>query len=92
MAKPSKGRVVEALLEHHGRTYAEELGIKLGRPTPSALFRLLCASSRFSARIDAGIAAEAAKNLKRRGWTTAEKMQGSTWEQRVNALNDAARS
>lgn len=89
MAKPSKDKVVEALLERHGRTYAEELGIKLDRPTPSALFRLLCASILFSARIDAGIATEAAKNLQRRGWTTAKKLEQSTWEQRVRALNDA---
>ena len=89
MAKPSKDKVVEALLEPHGRTYAEELGIKLDRATPSTLFRLLCASVLFSARIDAGIATEAAKNLQRRGWTTAKKLQQSTWEQRVRALNDA---
>jgi hypothetical protein len=89
MARPSKAKLAEAVLERHGRTYAEELGIKLTRPTPSALFRLLCAASLFSARIDAGIATEAAKNLKRRGWTTAEKLHGSTWEQRVKALNDA---
>ena len=89
MAKPSKGKVVAALLELHGRTYAEELGIKLERATPSPLFRLLCASILFSARIDAGIASEAAKALRRRGWTTAEKLAQSTWEQRVKALNEA---
>jgi len=89
MARPSKKRVVGALLDRHGRTYAEELGIDLRKQTPSNLFQLLCASTLFSARIDASIATEAARNLKRRGWRTAEKMADSTWRERVAALNDA---
>src|SRR5215211_6218820 len=89
MARPSKKRVVGALLDRHGRTYAEELGIDLRKQTPSSLFQLLCAATLFSARIDASIATEAARNLKRRGWRTAEKMADSTWRERVAALNDA---
>jgi len=86
---PAKKRIVAALLERHGRTYAEELGINVGKQTPSNLFQLLCASVLFSARIDAEIAAKAARNLKRRGWRTAAKLADSTWRQRVAALNDA---
>jgi endonuclease III len=89
MAKPSKKDLVRALLELHGRTYAEELRIDARKQTPSNLFQLLCASVLFSARIDASIATEAARNLKRRGWRTAQKMAESTWRQRVAALNDA---
>jgi hypothetical protein len=86
---PSKRDTVRALLELHGQTYAEELGIKLEDPPPSALFQLLCASVLYSARIDARIATQAFKNLKRRGWRSARSMAGSTWSQRVEALNDA---
>jgi hypothetical protein len=80
---------VKALLDLHGQTYAEELGIKLRRPSPSGLFRLLCAATLFSARIDAEVAAEAARNLSRRGWRTAEAMADSKWEERVDALHEA---
>jgi len=89
MAGPSKKQTVDALLERGGTAYAEELGIKLGRATPSALFRLLCAAALYSARIDSSIATEAARNLQRRGWTTAHKLCESTWNQRVKALGDA---
>jgi hypothetical protein len=85
----SKSDTARALLDRHGRTYAEELGIKLAKPSPSNLFQLLCASVLYSARIDARIATQAAKNLKRRGWRTARAMADSTWSQRVDALNDA---
>jgi hypothetical protein len=84
-----KKDVVRALLDLHGRTYAEELGIKLDKPSPSELFQLLCASVLYSARIDARIATEAFKNLKRRGWRSARSLAGSTWKQRVDALSEA---
>ena len=80
---------VAALEDLHGRTYAEELGIKLRRPSPSGLFQLLCAATLFSARIDAGIATEAARNLKRRGWRTAQALADSRWDERVEAMHEA---
>jgi hypothetical protein len=89
MGSPSKKDTVRALLDRHGRTYAEELRIDVGKATPSGLFRLLCASVLFSARIDAEIATKAARNLARRGWRTADKLADSTWRERVAALNDA---
>lgn len=85
----SKKDTVQALLDLHGRTYAEELGIELGKPSPSDLFQLLCASVLYSARIDARIATKAFKNLKREGWRSARSMARSRWEERVDALNDA---
>jgi endonuclease III len=42
-----------------------------------------------SARIGSQIAAEAARNLAKRGWRTPQKLAESTWEQRVKALNEA---
>ncbi|MGP1395692.1 MAG: hypothetical protein ACTS3R_09295 [Inquilinaceae bacterium] len=89
MAKPSKKDIVAVLLAAHGRTYCRELSIPLGRNTPSPLFRWLCASILFSARIGAGQAARAAAALADRGWTTAAKMAASTWEQRTKALNES---
>ena len=61
MAKPPADRVIAALLERHGQTYAQELGIDVAKGTPSVLFRLLVASILFSARIGAGQAAKAAR-------------------------------
>jgi hypothetical protein len=89
VAKPSQHRIVAALLERHGLTYAEEFGIKLQRGTPSVLFRWLCASTLLSARIGAGAAMHAARALAEQGWTTAEKMAAATWEQRTRTLNQA---
>jgi hypothetical protein len=85
----SKREIVSRLLDQHGQTYAEELGIKLESGSPSALFQWLCASVLYSARIGSQIAAQAFRNLKRRGWRTARGMAGSTWDQRVTELNQA---
>ena len=87
MARPPADRVVEALLERHGQTYAEELGIDLAKGTPSVLFRLLVASILFSARIGAGQAAKAARALTDAGWTTADKLAATSWRERVRVLN-----
>jgi endonuclease III len=88
MAKPTRAAIVEALLDRHGRTYAEELGIPVERGTPSALFRLLVASILFSARINASQAASAARALTRAGWTSAGKLADTTWHERVKVLNE----
>jgi hypothetical protein len=85
----SRQDTARALLERHGRTFAEELGIDVAKGTPSPLFRLLCAATLMSARIGSPIAVEAARNLAKRGWRSPRKLAGSTWEQRVKALNEA---
>jgi hypothetical protein len=89
MAGPSRKRIVDALLERHGKTYAAELGIDLDKGTPSALFRWLCASILLSARISGDLAIEAARALSAKGWRTADKMAKTTWEQRTRTLNQA---
>ena len=89
MDRTAAKATVRALLERHGRTFAEELRIDVTEGTPSALFRLLCAAMLMSARIRSPIAVEAARNLARRGWRSPRKLAESTWEQRVEALNDA---
>lgn len=80
---------VAALLDRHGRTYAEELGIDLAKGTPSPLFRWLCASMLYSARISADLATAAARAMTDAGWTTAQHLQESTWRQRVDVIDHA---
>jgi len=87
MNASAKRDIVAALLDRHGQTYSEELGIDLAQNTPSPLFRWLCASILFSARISANIAVKAARALADQGWTTAQAMADTTWEQRVRVLN-----
>ena len=87
MAGPGRAKVAEAVLERHGRTYAEELGIDLGKDPPSALFRLVVASILFSARIGAQQGVRAARALAEQGWTTARAMGATSWEERVRVLN-----
>jgi hypothetical protein len=88
-AEARAGRVVHLLLERHGQTYCDELGIEIGQNTPSMLFRWLCATLLFSTRISARTAVKAAKALTAHGWTTAEAMRTSSWEDRVRVLDEA---
>ena len=89
MAEPTPEAIVDALLERHGTTYAEEAGITLGDdPTPSPLYRLLCLATLLSARIRADAAVEASRALAKAGWRTAAAMADSTWGQRVQVLNE----
>lgn len=80
--------VADAVIERHGRTFAEELGIDVAKGTPSPLFRLLCAATLMSARIDHRNALQAADALAKAGWRTAERMAGSSWKERVKVLNE----
>lgn len=78
---------LNALLDRHGQTYAEELGIDVAGNTPAPLFRLLCFALLASARISADIAVEAARALADDGLTTAGAMADSTWCARTDILN-----
>lgn len=82
-------RLISALLDRHGRTFASELGVDLRRNTPSPLFRLLCLSLLTSAPVQADIAMNAAQALGKAGWTTPKKLRDSTWQARVTTLNRA---
>jgi endonuclease III len=85
----AKKNIVQALLNQHGQTFAKELGVDIGKNTPSPLFRLLCFSLLASTRISSKIAMKAAKALAEAGWTTARKMADATWRQRTDTLNHA---
>lgn len=75
------------LLDEHGKTYAEEAGIKVEN-TPAPLFQLLVLSTLLSARISADLAVRGMRGLLDAGLTTCAKMGEATWEQRVTILNE----
>ena len=77
--------LARTLIERHGRTYAEQAGIRL-RDKPSPLYRLLVVSTLLSARISADIAVAAARELSAAGMRTPRAMLDATWQQRVDAL------
>ncbi|MFF6992934.1 endonuclease [Streptomyces sp. NPDC010273] len=85
MATTTQRDVMRALLDAHGRTYAEEAGIPL-KDTPQPLYRLLVLACLLSARIRADIAVAAAKELAAAGMRDPRRMAGATWQQRVDAL------
>ena len=85
MTKPTQRGLAQAVLDAHGRTYAEEIGIRLA-DTPAPLFQLLCGSLLLSARISADSAVEAARALRQAKYTTPQKMADATWQDRVNVL------
>ncbi|MBG0850931.1 endonuclease [Streptomyces spinoverrucosus] len=78
-------RVVRELLKAHGRTYAEEAGIRL-RDTPQPLYRLQVLSLLLSARIRASVVVAAARALYEAGLRDPKRMAGSDWQDRVDAL------
>lgn len=88
MASPSEKALARAVLERYGRTFADEIGVG-SAPGPAALFQLLVFALLASARISHRKAIDAARALRRKGWTTPQKMQASTWSQRTETLNRA---
>ncbi|WP_406389845.1 endonuclease [Streptomyces sp. NBC_00887] len=83
----SARETLDALLERHGRTYADEAGIRL-RDTPQPLYQLLVLSDLLSARIRASAAVAAARALYANGMRTPQRMADATWQQRVDALGE----
>ncbi|WP_110707013.1 hypothetical protein [Salinicola sp. CR57] len=82
-------RIVEVLMQRHGRTFASELGVDLRKNTPSPLFRLLCYSLLTSAPVSADLAMRGARAMAEAGWTTPRKLQASDWASRARVLNEA---
>ncbi|MFI7351349.1 endonuclease [Streptomyces sp. NPDC049936] len=82
---PGRRQVVRALVDAHGRTYAEEAGIRL-RDTPQPLYRLLVLSHLLSARIRGSIAVATARALYDAGLRNPRRMADADWQERVDAL------
>ncbi|MFF7604147.1 endonuclease [Streptomyces parvulus] len=78
-------RIVRALVDTHGRTYADEAGIRL-RDTPQPLYRLLVLSHLLSARIRGSIAVATARALYDAGLRDPRRMAAADWQERVDAL------
>ncbi len=87
--KEEQKKLVALLLDRHGRTFSAELGIELSSNEPAPLFQWLCASLLMSARISTCLAMRAEAALIDKGWTAANKMADSSWEERVEVLNRA---
>jgi endonuclease III len=85
MSEKANQALVTALLERAGQTYADEAGIRL-RDQPAPLYQLLVLATLLSARISAGVAVSAARELFAAGFTTPDKMRRANWQQRVDAL------
>jgi endonuclease III len=80
--------VADAVLDRHGRTYADEAGIRLAdRPAP--LFQLLVLALLLSTRISAGVAVAAAQQLFAGGWTTPHRLEHAERSSLVAALGRA---
>ncbi|MEU1050304.1 endonuclease [Streptomyces sp. NPDC005897] len=78
-------RTVRELVDAHGRTYAEEAGIRL-KDTPQPLYRLLVLAHLLSARISASIAVATARALSEAGLRDPRRLADATWQERVDAL------
>ncbi len=87
MERSNSRTTARILLKLYGRTFAEDLEIDAGTNEPSPLFCLLISALLFSTRISHNIASKSARVLFERGWTTPERMAATTWEQRVQALD-----
>ncbi|MFD7770987.1 endonuclease [Streptomyces sp. NPDC059787] len=78
-------RVVRALVDAHGRTYAEETGIGL-KDTPQPLYRLLVLAHLLSARIKGSIAVASARALHEAGLRDPRRMAEAGRREKVDAL------
>ncbi|WP_033318360.1 endonuclease [Streptomyces yerevanensis] len=80
-------RIIETLVAEHGRTFAEEAGIKL-RNTPQPLYRTLVMACLLSARIRGSVALAATRALYEAGMRDPRRMADASWQQRVDALGE----
>ena len=84
-----KQEIISRLLETCGRTFADELNIRVKRDTPSEWFKLLVYVLVSSRRIGKQLSLRAAREIFKEGWTTPQRMAKTTWEQRVQVLDRA---
>ncbi|MGP2438910.1 endonuclease [Streptomyces sp. JW3] len=78
-------RLVRELVGTHGRTYAEEAGVRL-RDTPQPLYRLLVLAHLLSARIRGSVAVATARALREAGLADPGRMAAAGRQARVDAL------
>ncbi|GAA1913109.1 endonuclease [Nocardioides lentus] len=79
--------VLARLLDRHGRTYADEAGLRL-RDTPAPLFGLLVLAHLLSANLSADLGVRAARAMTRQ-YRTAEAMAAASDDDRHAVLSEA---
>ena len=84
----SPGDVVQRVLDRYGRTYSDDAGIGL-TDEPAPLFQLLVLAQLLSARIAAGIAVAAARELISAGWTSPGRLRDAPRSRVIAALGRA---
>lgn len=84
-----KQETIARLFEVCGRTFADELNIRVERNTPSEWFKLLVYVLLSSRRIGKSLSLRATREIFKEGWTTPQRMAKTTWEQRVEVLDRA---
>ncbi len=90
MGEPDPGAIAKAVLKRYPKSHADELNLNLGENTPSVLFQWLIVALVCSARIAASQAIKAAEALfDQQGWRTPQKMAETSWQDRVDVLNQA---
>jgi len=87
MTTKADRRTARELIATHGRTYAQDAGVRV-RDTPKPLYQLLVLSSLLSARIKAKVATDSARALFDAGMSDPKHMADATWQQRVDALGE----
>jgi hypothetical protein len=85
VTKTAQDRLVQALLDRYGTTYARQAGIRLA-DKPAPLYQLLVLATLLSARISGDIAVSAARELFEAGYRTPRAMTEAGWQDRVDAL------
>ena len=83
--RAAQRRLVRALLDRCGQTYAGQAGIRL-RDAPAPLYQLLVLAHLLSARIRADVAVAAARALFDAGMRDPRRMAEASWQERVDAL------
>ncbi|KAA0940120.1 MULTISPECIES: endonuclease [Streptomyces] len=78
-------RVLAALVAGHGRTFAEEAGIRL-RDTPQPLYRTLVMACLLGARIRGSVALATTRALYDAGLRDPRRMARASWQERVDVL------
>src|SRR5690606_25624761 len=74
-----KQDIISRLLDTCGRTFADELNIRVKRDTPSEWFKLLVYVLLSSRRIGKQLSLRAAREIFKEGWTTPQRMAKTTW-------------
>jgi endonuclease III len=85
---PPDRELVKTLLDRHGRTYADEAGIRLA-DNAGPLYQLLVLVTLLSTHIRAEMGVAAARELFTAGYRTPRDMARASWQDRVNALGRA---